>query len=145
MTPGEQPRTTHEPHRVPSPVAGILSYLVPGLGQIYDGRTGKGLLFMFTLLGMFFLGQAMGDWQNVYLPPLEQGRPNGDWTAPLQSVYNRWHYAGQFWIGIAAWPAVMQFYAENPPEWLHNYQRAPTDWEQNQKLVNTDKGPDLGW
>jgi hypothetical protein len=54
-----------------STVAAILSYLVPGLGQIYQGRFGKGFLFMISLLGMFTLGQAMGNWQNVYVPPVE--------------------------------------------------------------------------
>src|SRR5207244_3055670 len=50
-----------------SPFAGLLSYLVPGLGQIIQGRIGKGLLFFVSLYGLFFLGQAMGDWRNVYI------------------------------------------------------------------------------
>ena len=99
----------------PPPISilgGILSYLIPGLGQIAQGRIGKGLLFMVTLLGMFHLGQAMGHWQNVYMPPVEP-REGNPIRKPLISVYNRWHFAGQFWIGIAAWPAIYQFYS--PP------------------------------
>src|SRR4051812_23078902 len=97
------------PHHTPSVLAGILSYLIPGLGQIYQGRFGKGLLFMVSLLGMFFLGQAMGGWRNVYMPASESGQESA-LRKPLSSIYNRWHYAGQFWIGMAAWPAIWQFY-----------------------------------
>ena len=68
-----------------SPLAGFLSYLVPGLGQIYQGRIGKGLLFLVCLYGMFFYGMALGSWKNVYLPdtardrnlnPLRAGSPD---------------------------------------------------------------------
>src|SRR6266567_1593545 len=94
----------------PSLTAAILSYLVPGLGQIYQGRFGKGFLFMISLLGMFTLGQAMGNWQNVYVPPAEN-RPNqpGELRALPSSLLTRWHYLGQFWIGIYAWPALYQY------------------------------------
>src|SRR5688572_18258926 len=50
------------------PLAGVLSYLIPGLGQVYQGRIGKGLLFFFGLYALFFYGMAMGKWQNVWLP-----------------------------------------------------------------------------
>ena len=90
-----------------SPVAGFLSFLIPGLGQIVQGRIAKGLFFMIVLLGMFHAGQAMAGWKSVYLPiPVEQGA-NGE---PIRRSYNpvlsvvnyRWHYAGQFFIGVAA-------------------------------------------
>ena len=61
-----QPNTSSE--RYPSVLAGVLSYLIPGLGQIYQGRVAKGLLFMICLLGMFIGGQALGDWHGVYIP-----------------------------------------------------------------------------
>jgi hypothetical protein len=137
----------------PSILAGMLSYLVPGLGHIVQGRTGKGFLFMGILLGMFFLGQAMGDWNNVYLPVLEKPETNPI-AKPLTSVWNRWHFAGQFWIGVAAWPAIWQFYempmpAKEQNEFWHNFQRAPRDFQDehriNEYLTNSDKSPDLGW
>ena len=62
------PPSAVEPPRPPDLLAGFLSYLVPGLGQITQGRIGKGVLFLVCLLGMFHLGEAMGNWQNVYLP-----------------------------------------------------------------------------
>lgn len=160
------------PHE-PSLLAGVLSYLVPGLGQIVQGRIGKGVLFMVCLLGMFTLGQAMGNWRNVYIP-LTEGPPGRLPERNLvNGIYQRWHYAGQFWIGVAAWPAIWQFFgmpvptAEEHPFW-HNFQRPPLsiaiergvneqgqpadvphqvndEGELNRFLVNSDKGPDLGW
>jgi hypothetical protein len=136
----------------PSVLAGVLSYLVPGLGQIYQGRVGKGVLFLVILLGMFFLGQAMGNWRNVYMPLVDDG-DNNPVRKPLVSVYNRWHFAGQFWIGIAAWPAIWQFYdmpvpSETQSEFWHNFQRPVSAIDErllNEFLTNSDKTPDLGW
>src|SRR5262245_47236895 len=61
----------HFPPRRHNVLAGLLSYLIPGLGQISQGRISKGVFFMVTLLTMFFAGQALGDWKNVYLPNME--------------------------------------------------------------------------
>jgi hypothetical protein len=142
------------PHE-PSPVAAVLSYLIPGLGQISQGRYGKGVLFMVSLLGMFFLGQAMGQWQNVYVPPdflMEAPQGGGGKAAPRWFVgaVMRLHYLGQFWIGVAAWPALWQYYhmpvpkEDDMPFW-HNFQRMPDETKLNRYLVKTDKTPDLGW
>jgi hypothetical protein len=136
-------QTQHEP----SALAAFLSYLIPGLGQIYQKRYGKGVLFMVALLGMFMLGQAMGEWQNVYVPKEEgQGR-RGNLAS---SLILRWHYVGQFWIGIAAWPALGHYFGvinpnENPDAFLSKYQRPPNEAKLNELLVNSDKTPDLGW
>lgn len=164
--------------RYPSILGGVLSYLVPGLGQIAQGRIAKGVLFMVVLLGMFHAGQAMGDWKNVYLPAVEQrvqrlGEFGPEFRTertfnPLTGIYNRWHYAGQFWIGIAAWPALAQFYdiplpGSKESTFLRNLQREPQTRERdrrrpdfdaaapnaedqlNQFLQERDKLPDLGW
>jgi hypothetical protein len=119
----------------------LLSYLIPGLGQIYQGRFGKGFLFMVSLLGMFFLGQYMGNWQNVYMPHGDQGGNR----STLTSLVTRWHFIGQFWIGIAAWPAIGQFYNLPMPEQVKDFQKMPREDDVNQFLVNSDKTPDLGW
>jgi hypothetical protein len=141
--PNANPAPT-EPREV-SVLAGILSYVIPGLGQIYQGRYGKGFLFMVSLLGMFFLGQAMGQWQNVYLP-----RGERDNRGIANAVMARWHFAGQFWVGAAAWPAVCQFYDKWPLDkeahpFLYFYQKAPDEGDLNRFLINSDKTPDLGW
>lgn len=150
-------------HVAPSPrqpdyFAAFLSYLVPGLGQLYQGRTGKGILFLVCLLGLFFTGQAMGDWKNVFLPDVVRGPEdirNNPFRLPkilnpLANLYHRWQFAGQFWIGAAAWPALWQYNkmplptAEKSPFW-HNFQKAPEENELNNYLRARDKTPDLGW
>jgi hypothetical protein len=151
-----------------SVVAAILSYLIPGLGQIYQGRVSKGLMFMVCLLGMFIGGQVLGDWRNVYLPPIDPGNqapaPRGRFGGIFRAVgdffpalLGRWHYGGQFWIGIAAWPAIWQYNNLPVPSmekspFLHNLQKTqvdPADFnvEQNMNvyLRNQDKTPDVAW
>ena len=145
-----------------SVLAGLLSYLVPGLGQIYQGRVGKGILFLVCLYGLFFAGMAMGDWKDVYLPEVDaRARDSAvSWIPrPIRflaellpaSVLNRPQFAGQFWIGIAAWPAIWQYNHMPVPSserypFLHDFQRWPSDEEEVNKLLrNSDKTPDLGW
>ena len=147
--------SSHEPEYVRpySILAGILSYLIPGLGQMSQGRFGKGLLFFVCLLGLFHVGQAMGGWKNVYIPresEFEWDQPQN--KNPIRSIINyRWHYAGQFWIGIAAWPAIWQYYggavpsAETSP-FLNRYQKAPSERDElNPLFQESDKTVDLGW
>ena len=50
-------------------VAGILAWLVPGLGHWYAGRKGKALLFAALLISTFVAGMLMGDVRNVYFSP----------------------------------------------------------------------------
>jgi hypothetical protein len=115
-------KTSTVPTRPLNPLAGLLSYLVPGLGQIWQGRVGKGLLFMVCIYTLFFYGvyHGRGSVQishvtyrvssNVYLPDTatEGDRP---FSLPTLAVnlYNRPQFVGQFWVGIAAWPAIIQY------------------------------------
>ena len=146
-----QPKALPRKTNPPSLLAGFLSYLIPGLGQIYQGRIGKGVMFMVCLLGMFIGGQALGDWQNVYLPR----DPNADhnpilrqFPAVVRDLLMRWHYAGQVWVGVAAWPALWQYNnlpvpsAETSP-FLHNLQKTPDEDKLNDYLRDRDKMPDL--
>lgn len=144
------------PVPVRSPLAGFLSYLVPGLGQIYQGRIGKGLLFMVCLYGLFFAGMAQGSWKNVYLPDTSRINPPPkilESTPPLGNLYNRLQFAGQFWIGIAAWPAIYHYNTfderrdgrnENASP-LANFEKTPPEEELNRLQRDGDKTWDLGW
>ncbi len=151
--------------------AGFLSYLIPGLGQIYEGRVAKGVLFMVCLYGLFFYGMYLGNWQNVYLPNSAPINP-----PPLKlpdvitNLYNRIQFAGQFWIGVAAWPAIWQYNDKPVPSeqtsfFWHNFERtpperrakkdqqpgpeeAPWDWQGktlNELQVESGKTWDLAW
>jgi hypothetical protein len=140
--------------------AALLSYLVPGLGQIYQGRFGKGLMFMVCLLSMFFFGMYLGKWKNVYLPDTAERVPSSPPFNYLpksgQNAVNRLPFAGQFWIGIAAWPAIMQYngkplVAKEQSEFWHDFQKTPDEAELNRLQIESDpphlagKNWDLGW
>jgi TM2 domain-containing membrane protein YozV len=109
----------------PSPefglLAAFLSYLIPGLGQIIQGRVTKGLLFFFSVYALFFYGMYLGSGAatiggkhyqvtgNVYLPDTAaKNNPWNLWT-PAANIYNRPQFLGQFWIGVAAWPAIYHY------------------------------------
>ena len=52
-------------------LAAFLAWLVPGLGHIYQGRTGKGILFSVCILGTFFYGMYVGGGRVVYASTAE--------------------------------------------------------------------------
>jgi Family of unknown function (DUF6677) len=116
-------------HRELDPWAAVLSYLIPGLGQIYQGRVGKGLLFFVCIATLFFYGMYLGSWSNVYLPDSSQEYNPLNLPPLLADLYNRPQFAGQVWIGVAAWPAVVQYWASDPDRetgpLFGSYQRAP--------------------
>src|SRR5438105_12364481 len=92
--------TPAPPPRAFAPVAALLSYLVPGLGQIVQGRIAKGVLFIVCLYGLFFYGMYLGNWRNVYIPESPPPRDGGDRASRLlDSITDRARFAGQFWIG----------------------------------------------
>src|SRR3954454_16710484 len=105
-----EPATSRATTNVPSPrhldiAAGFLSYLVPGLGQITQGRIGKGLLFFVGIYGLFFYGLALGQWQNVFFPNTSY-HIKSNWRQIFTDLWARPQFLGQFWVGAAAWPAV---------------------------------------
>lgn len=122
MTSSRLPTRPSAVARPLSPFAGVLSYLVPGLGQISQGRVGKGLLFLVCIYTLFFYGLYLGSGthttggrtyrisSNVYLPDTvdENARDRG-MPAVATNLYNRPQFAGQFWVGVAAWPAIVQY------------------------------------
>ena len=81
-------------------VAGILSYLIPGAGHFYQGRTLKGVIYCVCILGLFFWGQKLGEGMVVNNAP---GR--GSFTP---SRYVALSYAAQLGAGAPALPALIQ-------------------------------------
>src|SRR5260370_13248256 len=87
--------------------AGVLSYLIPGLGQIYEGRVGKGILFMVCLYGLFFFGMYLGEWKNVYLPDSAASNPPPiNMPNLFTNVYNPFQFARQFWTALTPCPLI---------------------------------------
>jgi hypothetical protein len=81
-------------------LAAFLAWLVPGLGHIYQGRTGKGVLFFVCIVGTFFYGMYIGSGRVVYAS-----------TANVFSwkfFNDRWQYACQAGVGLPALPAIVQ-------------------------------------
>jgi hypothetical protein len=85
----------------------------------------KGLLFMVCIYTLFFYGMYLGSGSvtigsrtyrlnsNVYLPDTYGEPPAPPWpfseSVFATNLYNRPQFAGQFWAGIVAWPAIWQY------------------------------------
>jgi hypothetical protein len=114
----QQPTQT----RVYHPLHGLLSYLVPGLGQIVQGRVAKGVLFLVCIYALFFYGIYLGSGSVklgdreyrgssvVYLPDMTEASKsssNGNRVSD-STLYTRPQFLGQFWVGVVVWPAILQ-------------------------------------
>ncbi|MEZ6140362.1 MAG: DUF6677 family protein [Zavarzinella sp.] len=128
-------------------LSGVYSFFIPGLGQILQGRIGKGVLFLVCIYGLFFYGMALGEWKNVYLPNYHR-----DETGPskvIADLKSRYQFIPQFFMGAAVWPSLYQYLAydpadnANPP--LSGWMREPTVDFINDHQRNADKRWDLGW
>ena len=75
-------------------VAGVLGWLIPGAGHLYQRRFAKGLLFMICILGTYFFGLTLGGGHVVYASTAKEDF--------------RWHYFCQVGVGAPALPAVVQ-------------------------------------
>jgi hypothetical protein len=79
--------------------AAFLAWLIPGLGHFYQGRTGKAWLYLISILGLYYLGFAMGEGKIVYWR----------WVNPMNNPERFClHYIGQFFVGLPALPALIQ-------------------------------------
>ena len=74
--------------------AGFLAFLVPGAGHFYQGRLFKGAIYSTCILGTFFCGMALGDWQPVY--------------HRMDKAHTHYGYLSQFMVGLPAVPALVQ-------------------------------------
>ncbi|MEM6688788.1 MAG: DUF6677 family protein [Planctomycetota bacterium] len=75
-------------------LAAFLSWLWPGAGQIYQGRTTKGWLFMIAVMSAWITGFAVGGRNVVYA-----SRVPGD---------QRYHFLAQVAVGGPSLPAIVQ-------------------------------------
>lgn len=81
-------------------LAALYAWLWPGAGHLYQGRTGKGILFMVCVLATYFFGFALGGGRVVYASFGEIR--NGE-----KSEF-RYAYLCQAGVGIPALPALIQ-------------------------------------
>jgi len=81
-------------------LAAFLGWLVPGLGHIYQGRTGKGVLLFVCILGTFFYGLYIGGGRVVYA--------STENVLSRKFLNERWQYVCQLGVGLPALPALIQ-------------------------------------
>lgn len=102
-------------------LAALLAWLIPGAGHLYQGRTGKGLLFFICILGTFLFGLWLGEGKVVYA------------STPGAEPW-RWQYFCQLGVGLPAMPALIErsrFEAGKPPllgGWMRPPKNTPTEW-----------------
>lgn len=115
-------------------LAAFLAWLVPGLGHVYQGRTGKGLLFFICIVGTFVYGLYLGDGRVVY--------------ASAPSTLSRWQYFCQLGVGLPALPALVQrqrMLQGKPPLISEKFMRPPAvrgDFRSQDDSGNTVIHPD---
>lgn len=94
-------------------VAGLLAWLWPGAGHLYQRRYGKGLLFMGCVLTIFFFGLILGQGRVVHAmhPGNQQPPATG---RGITAIFNQFAAIAPlpFWLqagtGLPAMPAVLQ-------------------------------------
>lgn len=104
-------------------LAAFLAWLIPGAGHIYQGRTGKGILFFVCIVGTFIYGLYIGDGRVVYASTADVfSRP----------FLDRWQYICQVGVGMPALPALVQrerMRHNKPPLFGDNFMRPPYDFQ----------------
>jgi Family of unknown function (DUF6677) len=103
-------------------LAAFLAWLVPGLGHIYQGRTGKGILFSVCILGTFFYGMYIGSGRVVYASTAD--------VFSRKFFNDRWQYVCQIGVGLPAMPALVQRWRvrdHKAPLFGDNFERPPYD------------------
>lgn len=53
-------------------IAALLTFIIPGAGQLYQGRTFKGAVFLICILGTFLFGMQKSGWRAVYAAEVEE-------------------------------------------------------------------------
>lgn len=95
------------PVELPCPkLAALLSWLVPGLGHMVQGRRGKGLLFMICILGTFIFGLVIGEGKVAYASTESMAVSLRPLSWPF--AQDRWPFLCQAGIGGFALPALVQ-------------------------------------
>jgi hypothetical protein len=74
-------------------LAGVLAFLIPGAGHLYQGRWFKGIVCGVCVLGTFFFGMDLGDWGVVY------------WKRDPLNMLNPFY--AQMFVGLPALPASL--------------------------------------
>ena len=138
--PGTSPatKTTTPGINLKNPViAGILAFLLPGAGHLYQGRLFKAALYFICILSTFGFGVSIGEGRSIYLyyynrtdekadqgqfldyPAdtlvLHEAQPNGQ-RQTSQRFFN-YGYLAQVMVGLPALPGYFQNSRYNPGDY----------------------------
>jgi uncharacterized iron-regulated membrane protein len=119
-------------------LAGLLAWAIPGLGHVYQGRTGKGLLFFICILGTFAYGLYLGGGKVVY-------------AATNWEQQYRWQYLCQLGVGLPATPMLIQrqrVESGKPPLWnglMAPPKNEPTPWKDDSGHMSTQPNELAKW
>ncbi len=105
-------------------LAGLFAFLLPGAGQLYQGRYFKGVLFLVCILGTFVYGMQLGEWRPFYWTEnagqLKFGRP----------AKRNFGFLAQAGMGTPAVIAYLQsrrYHSRNNAPVKLNYPNSPDD------------------
>ena len=101
----KKPDTSSPPVDLKDPyTAVVLTLVAPGLGHFYQGRVAKAILFAVCISSLFLIGAWLGSSAKY---------------GPCRVVYfsmrpddTRYYFFGQMWIGLAASPALLQYFLD---------------------------------
>lgn len=119
-------------------LAGLLAWAIPGLGHLYQGRTGKGLLFFICIMGTFVYGMYLGEGKVVYA------------AVPWEQTY-RWQYLCQLGVGLPATPMLVQRHrmlTGQPLLWggfMAPPRNGPTPWRDDSGNMSTQPNELAMW
>ena len=85
---------TAAPRGIDSPLAALATWLVPGLGQFWQGRRARGAVIFVSLVGLMILGSVLAEGSN------------------LDRERHFYYWAGQFLLGVPA--VVAEFFHGHP-------------------------------
>ena len=109
--------------------AGLLAWIVPGLGHYYQGRYHKAFIFFFCIMSTFIVGCALGSSAEVGI---------------ARNVYWSWRHTGvRYWwlaqapLGLAAVPSMIQACQVNSgqPPTFGRFMAPPKLWHSDRTGV----------
>jgi len=95
-------------------LAGVLAWLLPGLGHWYQGRKAKAILFFCCIILIFVAGCYFGSDKDygiarvVYVFWKKDADKHKEFNEPVEISESRLYFIPQASIGIAAIPALIQ-------------------------------------
>lgn len=98
-------------------VAGLLAYLVPGAGHLYQGRYFKAGIYFVSIMGTFVWGCSLGEANAVHLR-----WDTAENRGPKQRMLG---FIAQAGIGMAAIPAYVQYERVNAQDLTERSDQAP--------------------